>query len=388
MDNEQINVSVIIPVYNAENYIEQCLVSLLNQTYKRFELILVNDGSTDHSGQICEEYACKFQYINIIHKKNEGSNAARIDGLHMACGQYVSFIDADDWVDKDFLELLVTHMESCHADIVVTGCIKEGQGLSEKEINHFCSGIYEREKLIRDVFPRMLHFQGFYEFGILPYLCNKMFLREKLLACYNGIDTGIYDGEDVAVVYPYLLYTYKAVICNSAKYHYRIHSVSITANKKQDYYSNVAKLYLHLYCKFLESEYSDCLLKQLDQYMRMMVWNGNPKGFIGADESVFPFDQVPRGAFIVLYAAGNVGRRYYAQICKTGYCHLTAWVDQDWNMEEMQQLGVESPDVIEKRAFDYIVIAIENLENVRQVRSYLLKKGIENSKIISKVMGM
>ena len=62
MDNEQINVSVIIPVYNAENYIEQCLVSLLNQTYKRFELILVNDGSTDHSGQICEEYACKFQY--------------------------------------------------------------------------------------------------------------------------------------------------------------------------------------------------------------------------------------------------------------------------------------------------------------------------------------
>ena len=144
----------------------------------------------------------------------------------------------------------------------------------------------------------------------------------------------------------------------------------------------MAKLYLHLYRKFLESDYSNVFLKQLDQFMRMMVWNKNPKGFIESDENVFPFDQVPKGASIVLYAAGYVGRRYYAQLRKTSYCHLAAWVDQNWQMEELQKFGIESPDVLTERKFDYVVIAVEKQEIAEQVRSNLIHRGIENSKII------
>ena len=382
MNESPIKVSVIVPVYNAENYLEQCLESILRQTYKNFELIIVDDGSTDRSGDICEKYIKQFRHGKLLHKKNKGLISARIDGLYKSVGRYISFIDADDCVDREFLEFLATNMETKQADIVITGCIKEEEKLSEKIGNLCGNGIYERADLVEQIFPKALYFQGFFEFGILPYMCNKMFKKEKLLECYDGIDTDIYDGEDVAVVFPYLLHADRAVICDEAMYHYRIHNTSMTAGKKPDYYANVAKLYLHLYGKFLKSAFSDVFLNQLDQFMRMMVWNGNPKGFIEADKSVFPFEHVPKGASIVLYAAGNVGRRYYAQIRKTGYCHLTAWVDQNWRMEELQQMGVESPDVINERKFDYVVIAVEKQEIAVQVRSDLIHRGIEKTKII------
>ena len=382
MNESPIKVSVIVPVYNAEHYLEQCLDSILEQTYKDFELIIIDDGSTDHSGKICERYIQQFRYGTLIHRENKGLISARIEGLHKSVGNYVAFIDADDWVDDDFLEFLVTNMESKQADIVITGCIREEKRRSEKIVNLCSEGIYERADLVNQIFPNVLYFQGFFEFGILPYMCNKMFKKDKLLDCYAGIDTEIYDGEDVAVVFPYLLHTNRVFICDEAKYHYRIHNASMTSGKRLDYYANVAKLYLHLYRKFLESDYSNVFLKQLDQFMRMMVWNKNPKGFIEADENVFPFDQVPKGASIVLYAAGYVGRRYYAQLRKTSYCHLAAWVDQNWQMEELQKFGIESPDVLTERKFDYVVIAVEKQEIAEQVRSNLIHRGIENSKII------
>ncbi len=118
--------------------------------------------------------------------------------------------------------------------------------------------------------------------------------------------------------------------------------------------------------------------------MRMMVWNGNPKNFIEADENVFPFEQVQKGSSIVLYAAGNIGRRYQSQIQRTGYCSLVAWVDKNWQVEELRKRGVESPDIITSITFDYVVVAIEKMEIAKQVRNELTDKGVQYSKIIIK----
>lgn len=379
MNREQVKVSVIVPVYNSENYIGRCLESLASQTYRDFELIIVNDGSTDRSGEICEMFISQFHLGTIIYTPNVGVTLARIGGIKKASGYYIAFVDADDWVENDFLEHLFSQMDSAQADIVVAGCIKEEKSKSLKCINKLKNGIYEKDNLVKEIFPKMLYYQGFFEFGILPYMWNKIYKKDILLDCYEGIDTDIYDGEDVAVVFPYLLHSNKVVISDEAKYHYRIHYASVTACKKQDYYVNVAKLYLYLYEKFRQSE---CMLAQLDQYMRMMVWNGKPGSFIEADKNVFPFEQVHKGSSIVLYAAGNVGRRYYSQIQKTKYCSVVAWVDKNWEKEEFRQMGIESPDVMVYRIFDYVVIAVENSEVVKQVRSYLLEKGIADSKII------
>lgn len=374
--------SVIVPVYNTENYIEQCLDSLMNQTYKDFELIIIDDGSEDRSGEICDKYALKYKNINVTHKENEGLIAARIEGINKAVGQYIAFVDSDDWVDEDFIEFLITNMESKQADIVVTGIIREEKTKSETVINKISSGTYERQDLEKQIFPKMLYFQGFYEFGILPYMCVKIFKKEILINCYKGIDTDIYWGEDVIIVYPYLLQANKAVICEETKYHYRRHSQSMTAERKKDFYANTARLYLYLYKVFQKTEFSECMLEQLDQYLRLMVWNKSPKHFIEADRNIFPFGKVTKGANIVLYAAGDVGRRYYNHIKRTKYCNIVAWIDSKYDSAELRALGIESVDVITERKFDYLVIAIENSDIANQVRDMLVKMGVEVSKII------
>ncbi len=381
-DEMNIKVSVIIPIYNMEAYIEQCLDSLEKQTYHDFELIIVNDGSTDQSGEICEAYRTKFKDIKIIYKKNEGIVSARIAGIQEAVGEYIAFVDADDWVDADFLEFLVSGIETNQADIVVTGYIKEEKTRYEKIVDPCSSGKYERTELERQIFPRMLFFKGFFQFGISPYLWNKIFKKNILLNCYKGIDLSINVGDDVAVVYPYLLHAHKVVICEEAKYHYRRHNQSMTADKKQDFYANAAKLYLYLYNEFQKTAFFECMLRQLDQYLRMMVWNRSPECFIEANKNIFPFGKIPKGANIILYAAGDVGKRYYNQIQRTKYCHLVAWVDAKFDSEKLKGFGVESINVITKRQYDYLVIAIESMDLANQIRETLVAMGVDNSKII------
>ncbi|MDR0422523.1 MAG: glycosyltransferase, partial [Proteiniphilum sp.] len=100
-------ISVIVPVYNVEKYLRKCLESILAQTYTSFELLLVNDGSTDGSGQICDEYAQKDSRVQVFHQENKGVSRARNLGLERAKGKWVAFIDSDDWVDSTYLEHLL-----------------------------------------------------------------------------------------------------------------------------------------------------------------------------------------------------------------------------------------------------------------------------------------
>lgn len=114
----QPTVSVIVPVYNVEKYLARCVDSITSQTYENLDIILVDDGSTDNSGRICGEYAKKDTRIRVIHQKNKGASAARNCGITAASGNYIGFIDSDDWIDKDMYELLVNTAIEHHADIV------------------------------------------------------------------------------------------------------------------------------------------------------------------------------------------------------------------------------------------------------------------------------
>ena len=99
-------ISVIVPVYNVEKYLNKCIDSIINQTYKNLEIILVDDGSQDSSGKICDEYTKKDNRIKVIHKENGGVSSARNIGLNNATGEWIAFIDADDWVDEEYLQTL------------------------------------------------------------------------------------------------------------------------------------------------------------------------------------------------------------------------------------------------------------------------------------------
>lgn len=382
IEGNDINVSVIIPVYNAENFLEKCLDSVLKQTYRKFEVVLVNDGSEDRSVAICEKFANRDNRIKLIHKQNEGLICARLTGIEAAKGELLAFVDADDWVEASFLACLVNMMESAEADIVIGGCIYEDDGKAVYETNKIASGIYEGKHLTKVVYPRMLHYQDFNQFGILPFVWNKLFRKKILEKCYDNIDTKIYDGEDVAVVFPYLLYSQKVVIIDECLNHYRIHENSMTFSKGESYYENVSRLYLYLNGLFKKSGYYDIMLPQLNQYMRMMIWQGNPKGFIGAEQIYFPFHSVPGGSDIIIYGAGYLGKIYYHQLKKTNYCNVISWVDKNYyNIFDTERV-IECPTVIPLKKYDYVIIAVINKEMQEEIRESLCKYGVYKRKII------
>ena len=111
-------ISVIVPVYNIEHYIARCVQSIINQDYPNLEVILIDDGSTDLSGKICDDFLEKDTRVKVIHKINGGLSSARNTGLDVALGKYISFIDGDDWVQKDFYSTLLTKIRDNDADII------------------------------------------------------------------------------------------------------------------------------------------------------------------------------------------------------------------------------------------------------------------------------
>ncbi|MFB4168894.1 glycosyltransferase [Virgibacillus sp. JSM 102003] len=124
----QPDISIIVPVYNSSQYISKCIDSILAQTFQNFELILVNDGSTDQSGQICDQYAEKDSRIVVIHKKNGGVSSARNAGINTAMGEYISFVDGDDWVYKDLYLKLYELCTATNSDISICSIYREVNG--------------------------------------------------------------------------------------------------------------------------------------------------------------------------------------------------------------------------------------------------------------------
>lgn len=377
-----IKVSVIIPIYNCEEYLEHCIKSILCQTLKEQEIICIDDGSTDHSAQIIKRLQTEDGRIVLLQQENQGAAAARNLGLQKAKGEYIAFLDADDWVECFFLERLINLMEQTRADIVISGCIEEKEGVSNKLLNLIPSGIYTNSELTTDFVSHMLYYGEFYKFGILPYMWTKLF-RKDLLKKHINVDRGIFDGEDVAVVYPYLLDAKKVVVTDECMYHYRIHKGSISFEKGAAFYDNVSRLYLYLNNKFKETQYYDLMLPQLNQYMRWMVWIGVTMAEREKECSFcFPFGKVTKDCNIILYGAGSVGKRYYQQLKRTGYCRIVSWVDRGYLELTSHEVLIESPDVIPLKKYDYIVVAIADTRICEEIKRYLLDMGISESQIM------
>ena len=139
-----VKISIIIPVYNVEQYLEQCLDSILRQTYKNYEIILVDDGSSDNSGVICDKFAFKYSFIHVIHKTNGGLSSARNAGLDVATGSYVLFVDSDDYIGENAISQIISTVGQHDIDVVFleafkvfnnTDAVPMGDGIRADELN-------------------------------------------------------------------------------------------------------------------------------------------------------------------------------------------------------------------------------------------------------------
>lgn len=151
-----VELSVVVPVYNVKKYLERCIQSILRQEYQDYEIILVDDGSTDESGIMCDNYASKYDCVTVIHKKNEGLGYARNTGIDHAAGKYVTFIDSDDYVEKDFFKELVDNARCKKADTVIAGYSRNQNG-KITEINNPIKGCtYSGNEIKTNVLVKML----------------------------------------------------------------------------------------------------------------------------------------------------------------------------------------------------------------------------------------
>lgn len=160
---ERVKISVVIPVYKVELYIERCVNSVLNQSMTDMEIILVDDGSPDRCPEICDEYANQDNRIKVIHKRNGGLASARNAGMDIATGKYLFFLDSDDWLESDGMELLYEKAEEYRVDFVRYRAIRTGwPGMSENEpcrveaVRELEEGYYDKSKIIEKVYPRLL----------------------------------------------------------------------------------------------------------------------------------------------------------------------------------------------------------------------------------------
>lgn len=218
--------SIVVPVYNVEKYLNQCIDSILEQSFADFELIIVDDGSTDCSGSICDKYAQADQRVLVIHTENHGVVTARRTGVNCARGEYAAFVDSDDWLDPDFYGCIFENAGDANADILL--CSHITSAASRIEMTALPANYYDRKEMESIVFPQMIYDMRAERYHIAPSLCNKIFRTELLKEVYKGVDPIVTLGEDAVCTYPCIAKANSLlVIENSACYHYREDHISM-----------------------------------------------------------------------------------------------------------------------------------------------------------------
>jgi Glycosyl transferase family 2. len=206
-------VSIIVPIYNSEKTLGRCIESILNQTYKDFELILLNDGSTDDSGRICDMYASQDIRVHVVHKENTGVSDTRNQGIAMARGQYLQFVDSDDWITPDATELFVRTAEKYQCDMIIADFYRViGERVSKK-------GAIEQEGIIDRVAyaTYMMQKPADFYYGVL---WNKFFKRSIVEKYGLKMDSAISWCEDFIFNLEYLRYVRSVYVLKIPVYYY------------------------------------------------------------------------------------------------------------------------------------------------------------------------
>lgn len=223
--------SVIIPIYKVENYLSECIESILSQTYTDFELILVDDGSPDNCDKICDAYAAQDNRIRVIHKENGGVTSARLAGAEAAVGEYIVCIDGDDWVSPDYLEQFAEHIRECHPDILCCGFVEAYNDRMIEQPIWISGGFYNREKIENELFRVLIAGADGLDFP--SYVCGKAIRRDLYHSQQKAVDKCIPIWEDEAVGKLCLYHADSIFLLHECMYYYRKGHASATYIKKR-----------------------------------------------------------------------------------------------------------------------------------------------------------
>lgn len=379
-------VSVIVPMYNAENYILRCLESIATQSYCELEVIVVDDGSADESGVIADGFAARNSRFEVIHQDNHGLVFSRKQGILRANGKYVLYVDSDDYIDPEMIKELVGIAEDCNADAVLSGAkLKITDDAKDCRCirNYADEGLYEGERLTR-LKQQLFCAEDYCTMAVLPYLWNKLWRTEVIKEFVLKCDESIKVGEDVAIGFPALLAVEKLVVTNKAYYNYCQYPDSMMRGERDEEaeYENAMSLYGYLLRSVKDTEYAHNVRQGLDRYLINQLFTrcyGKANRILGCKGLAGFTKTMPES--LAIYGAGELGKAVYQYA--RNRCHVKTLVDREY--EYYQKLGydVESPDECELGPDNEVIIAVFNKKAADAARKMLIDKGCSGEKIYS-----
>ena len=377
---KQDKLSVIVPVYNVAEYLPECIESIQKQTYKNLEIILIDDGSTDRSGHICDEYAKMDGRIRVTHQANRGVMRTRQVGIMAATGTYLTFVDGDDWIDPDMYSALVPNMGG--SDLVCSGCYQEDTlGNVVERIDDFEEGIYAGARFDMVLSRFLFDFKKDILAPMSPYVCAKIYRTELMQQIDFYEDFPISFCEDPVLLAQYVLECRSIYVYTKCFYHYRYRKSSSSNSGNKKYLFDLAHTYVALERAFSKSDSRYGLMKQLRKMICFHAAKTSDQMFSDPDirQISFILDTSDlRGKKIVLFGAGRCGQDYFRQM-QAFNIPVERWIDN----QPRQRFGktVESPGGISQWEFDLVLIAVYHPKTAEEISQQLLNLNVPKEKI-------
>jgi glycosyltransferase involved in cell wall biosynthesis len=373
--------SIIVPVYNVEPYLEKCITSILNQLYQNIEVILVNDGSTDQSSNICKYYADKDHRIIFIDKiENEGLVKTRQLALNIATGDYIGFVDSDDYIESDMFQSLMIHTSEYDVDIVIGGHQELlNETVIDVMLNDHPIGFYDQQAILNQIIPKLLYNGTFGGYGIFTYLWNKIFKKSIIQNNLLSIDRNISLGEDAACTYSSIIDANSIYISSCTSYKYRQRPGSMIKSTAFDkiQYSKYILLYQHLKNKFKHHISYKTLINQLQYFLLSLITTRCLK-----NDELFGFSNLTNEKKIALIGAGTFGQNLYRNILNNEHYSLVGWYDEYWT--EYRKIGLDVNNINNlSHNYDVIVVGYINGDYANKTKTHLINQyNIAENKIL------
>ncbi|MDY6402960.1 MAG: glycosyltransferase family 2 protein [Bacteroidales bacterium] len=258
-------VSIIVPIYNSSAFLRKCIDSLVSQSYKDIEIVLFDDGSRDDSFKICTQYAEKDNRIKVFSRENRGVSQTRLDAFHNSTGEYITFVDADDYVEEDYVSFMVEHLERENVDVVSSQHNNVIGQKIDKDIRNI-QGRFDKQGIENLLETKYLYDSSTQKTGITVYLCTKLIKREFVEKILNA-SLGLWYGEDQVAV-TQLLYDVSSIfVSQDYTYNYIHHLLQVTRQVRIDY------LHAQSLCwkRLLKIDEKTLLKNQLPQRMMLNI---------------------------------------------------------------------------------------------------------------------
>lgn len=372
-------ISIIVPVYNKEPFIKRCVDSILSQSYSDVEVILVDDGSTDSSGQLCDELATEHNNVMVIHQDNMGQLKAREKGFDFSKGKYVMFIDADDWIEENYISDLVLTCEAHPSDIITSAIRYEYGSNSRLSKDALPEGTYDREYILSEILPNYICSMGGKKDILLYSMSNKLISCEVMKKTIGVFKKRISIFEDGLFLFAMLTFSKSITVTHIDGYHYIQYTNSmIHAYKLSDYH--MLNDFAEEYRRIAESYVDNNILNR-----QILILKGRYGIYALANELDANYESrfvkpisVIMNKRVVVYGYGIKGKLFYQELLNDDRVTVVDVVDKNYENYE----HVSNPKDLPKKNFDYILIAIEDMCVVREVMIYLISLGVSYEKIL------